>query len=1329
MSPFASDFVSIGPSPRRRVRIADGSFVPVLGEGTVLVRGMRDIPVALTRVLYVPDLGSRLLSIAGLYDRGGRVVWGPEVVEIYGSRPGPHLLECRRRGSMWYLTAPVITSAVRDPTEAHCLSCSAAASAATDRPLPWEVWHQRLAHVSPSGLAVLRSRQLVSGMSLKGSIPKEHACAACFRGKMAQLPFPQSAQRVTTPLALIGMDLLGKLERESARSRARYMLLLKDYATGFTWGFFLRKKKDAAERIRHFFSFAERQFHTPIQAFRSDRGGEFLSSDFVHWLSEHGVVHQLTVPYTPQQNGMVERTNRTLCGRARAMLYAAGLPKRFWEHALRYAIWCANRVPSKRLGKAGNTPYGALVGRVPDVSMARIFGCLAHVYVPAAQRRKLDDRAVLGVFLGMAGDSKAYEFWIPETGQFLLSRSAVFHEQQFLRDAPRVDPAVTVIPPPGDLLESADDPSLFPTGQSLSKDRVRAAQIRSAPLWAEPGPSPSGPSELDVVVPPSDRVPPDHPSSSSGPHSGLSPGEGEGGVRRSSRVSWRTPLLSVRRFHPSSFARVSQDTDESVASEQISVIPAPVQSGRYQLLADLDPESVPISAEGLPSEEEVTVPSDMLRPEAVPDVPESQEPVPSLDPAPVVSEGQGELPSQSDPVVQEPRAPVPHSVESGPSGESEGEEMRGSVPVVLTPSSGPVESGTQQSPAVVIELADQPPPPAERAARPQRERRQPLHFSPVMRGQSHHIYRRAGTAVSFLSSVPPERWQVPKGFLAAMRHPDSDRYHAAMQAEFDGLIDQGVWVLVERSTLPPNAHILRCHWVYTIKLNPDNTIERYKARLVIDGSQQKEGIDYGETFASTAGRVTVRVFMAIAVLLGWVVHQLDVSQAFLYGDVDRPVYMFQPQGFTDGTSRVCLLKRSLYGLKQAPRIWSEHLRKTMLELGFTVSPMDPALYVIVKDGVFLAVLDWVDDMLLGSPSVAMLEWFKQALAERYKVKDLGPAAKYVGFEFHWAADRESLYVHQTHYCLEAFELHGDPSAPFPDTPLPTNFKSFHPWESLSPDGDREPPPGVTLEPPVSTEEWRLFRQIVGKLNFAAQCARPDIGFAAAILSQVAQKPRARHLAAARRCIQYLGGTATWGLRYSKIDDSGLLCYCDASLGPTGSSHNHTGVILSFCGSPVSWLSKKQDRMTTSTCDSESLAVMTAVQHTVFLRDLLVEFAAVQKVPTPLYNDNSACVKLCVEPRAHHKSIHLTRPMAYVRQLASDGYISPLYTPTTQMPADTLTKNLDSASFQRCRSQMGMVPLPADVTFATFPASGPPAPERGGVLDSVPSTAPSSGSQS
>ena len=333
MSPVASDFLFLESSERKTVRLADDFVVPVLGEGTVQVQGLHG-QVLISHVLLVPALSVRLLSVATIYDHGGHVIWGADRVELHGAGHRQALIECSRVGSGWYMEAPVTIGTHAMPDPSHCLLCgSASAVTGSGResvPADWELWHARLGHVNPQTLATMVRRKWVHGLELKGDIPKSHACPGCLRGKMSNLPFPRTVSyRATAPFERVHMDLMGKIAVRSSRSKARYMLLLKDEYTGYAWCFFLRKKKQAAETVQNFFALIERQFNTKIKGLRSDRGGEFLSLVFVQWLTALGVVHQLTAPYTPQQNGRCERANRTLASRARSMLLAAGVPKRF----------------------------------------------------------------------------------------------------------------------------------------------------------------------------------------------------------------------------------------------------------------------------------------------------------------------------------------------------------------------------------------------------------------------------------------------------------------------------------------------------------------------------------------------------------------------------------------------------------------------------------------------------------------------------------------------------------------------------------------------------------------------------------------------------------------------------------------------------------------------------------------------------------------------------------------------------------------------------------------------------------------------------------------
>jgi hypothetical protein len=235
-----------------------------------------------------------------------------------------------------------------------------------------------------------------------------------------------------------------------------------------------------------------------------------------------------------------------------------------------------------------------------------------------------------------------------------------------------------------------------------------------------------------------------------------------------------------------------------------------------------------------------------------------------------------------------------------------------------------------------------------------------------------------------------------------------------------------------------------------------------------------------------------------------------------------------------------------------------------------------------------------------------------------------------------------------------------------------------------------------VDPLLDPSLHKRYMQIVGSLNYAAHTTRLDVAFAVSQLSRVCHCPRQRHLAAAERVVCYLAGTADYGLHFSRSEGSHLNCFVDANYSNDSSKKSMTGFMLMVGGAPIYWQSKKQDRITTSTCDSESQAILTAVQYVEACRDVLEELGCMQTTPTPVLNDNSAAVKLSIDPVAHKRSIQLTRAMAYVRERAQCGVIAPAHVRTTEMPADFLTKRLDEVGFVRCRDQSGIHLLPGTV---------------------------------
>jgi hypothetical protein len=176
--------------------------------------------------------------------------------------------------------------------------------------------------------------------------------------------------------------------------------------------------------------------------------------------------------------------------------------------------------------------------------------------------------------------------------------------------------------------------------------------------------------------------------------------------------------------------------------------------------------------------------------------------------------------------------------------------------------------------------------------------------------------------------------------------------------------------------------------VYTIKQNPDGKVDRYKARLVAKGYTQKYGVDYEETFAPVAKMNTIRTLISCAVNLDWHLHQLDVKNAFLHGDLHEEVYMHIPPGFATAKTegKVLKLHRSLYGLKQSPRAWFDRFRKAVLKLSYKQSNADHTLFYKKKGNMLTILIVYVDDIVITGNDIAGIEELKQQLKREFEVK-------------------------------------------------------------------------------------------------------------------------------------------------------------------------------------------------------------------------------------------------------------------------------------------------------------------------------------------------------
>ncbi|GJX79243.1 zinc finger, CCHC-type containing protein [Tanacetum coccineum] len=251
------------------------------------------------------------------------------------------------------------------------------------------LWHARLGHLNFESLKSMAQKDLVHGIpTIKHTT---QVCDVCLIGKHSRAPFPKKAKaRSTSPLDLVYGDLCGPITPPTPSGKKYIFLLVDDYSR-YMWVYFLTTKDQAFDTFKEYKKSTENELRTTLKMLRTDRGGEFTSNEFTQYCKENGIARQLTAPYSPQQNGVVERRNRTIMSTTRCMMKATNMPQNFWAEAVRHAIYILNSVPTKALEDI--TPYEAIKQRKPNLEYLKVFGCIAYAKVPSQHLTKLDDRS------------------------------------------------------------------------------------------------------------------------------------------------------------------------------------------------------------------------------------------------------------------------------------------------------------------------------------------------------------------------------------------------------------------------------------------------------------------------------------------------------------------------------------------------------------------------------------------------------------------------------------------------------------------------------------------------------------------------------------------------------------------------------------------------------------------------------------------------------------------------------------------------------------------------------------------------------------------------
>ncbi|XP_021856709.2 uncharacterized mitochondrial protein AtMg00810-like [Spinacia oleracea] len=397
-------------------------------------------------------------------------------------------------------------------------------------------------------------------------------------------------------------------------------------------------------------------------------------------------------------------------------------------------------------------------------------------------------------------------------------------------------------------------------------------------------------------------------------------------------------------------------------------------------------------------------------------------------------------------------------------------------------------------------------------------------------------------------------------------------------------------------------------------------MDKNKSRLVALERKQKYGQDYAETFYPVAKMTTFRTILAVAAMQDWYVFQMDVTNAFLHGDLYEDVYMKLPQGYTGIGSRiklnddddcvvpqkvVCKLKKSMYGLKQAPRQWFAKLLETLFRFSYNRSKSDYSLFTKTNGQEITLILLYVDDLMICSTNQTEIATLKEMLSKSFHMKYLGELSYFLGLEVFRSSS--GFFVSQRKYALDLLNEHQMVDVKPVQLPMESNLK-------LTTDK------GELLPSPTP------YQRLLGRLIYMS-ITRPNISFIVQPLSQFMHQPMSVHMQAAKRLLRYIAGTVNQGILLASTSAATLTAYCDSDWTGCPISRRSTSDYCIFLGkSPVSWKAKKQSVVARSSAEYRAMA-LTSCEVT-WLTYLLKDLGLSSLPPAVLKCDNQVALYCC-----------------------------------------------------------------------------------------------------
>ena len=413
-SPNKELFTDFETIDNYKVNIANGSTVDVVGKGKIIlniIHNNKPRTITITNVQYAPKMSFNLLSVSQLNENGAEIVFKTNKCLIY--KNNQLIVEIEKQNNSYQINGTVDSITENIATYAN-------------KSVDLKQWHLRLGH---SGIDQLKAT-ITKNNSINKNILNFNSdwnCKTCYKGKLSVKPIVGNLVKANKPLEIIYSDVCGPIQVNSIDGFRYYVSFIDDF-TRMSIVMLIKTKSDISTAFQEYVNLVQNQLKFKIKTLHSDNGTEYTSKSFQEILKYHGIIHSTTAPYTPQQNGVAERYNRTLVESATCLLSEHNIDIRFWSYAIKYANMIRNRLSTHKLNN--KSPYSMWFNKNPDLSHFRTFGCLAINEIPKIYRKKFDFHSQDCIYLGAKNDYGNHYLFNPKTNNVFSSRNVEFIENE-----------------------------------------------------------------------------------------------------------------------------------------------------------------------------------------------------------------------------------------------------------------------------------------------------------------------------------------------------------------------------------------------------------------------------------------------------------------------------------------------------------------------------------------------------------------------------------------------------------------------------------------------------------------------------------------------------------------------------------------------------------------------------------------------------------------------------------------------------------------------------------------------------------------------------------